>query len=411
MMSWADIIIIFLLVTTILLSLGKSKSKKSSNQVYLEKKEPVTFKEDSYQADYSKPVLLRTRIPENLGVKPGLGLEELVQRLENALNPEYMAHLKERVLLKGVIDREEYDWYLFEFKRFLIMASLFKGVPMYSDHVDVIWHEALMFTKSYDDFCEKFTNKKIHHQPNVGKSIISPENQRAWFDLVYTTLFKVKRNSEEIYEGFFRFPLGEETLNDVLHASDEELRDKYFNANTYEAHQVVDKLLDKIKEKRRQISYDSEKNRVQRYREIAINNDRKYRSSQNKSKDKNQTNDDTATNFLLFSMLTYNNNDNSDTKDNDNFKNEDSNSSHKQVDDLGWSSGNHSKYESPTSYRHDTGWSNNHHQNTHTDNHSHTKAGCDTSPTPSHTSSDGGSSGGGGGGGSSCSSCGAGCGT
>lgn len=53
-----------------------------------------------------------------------------------------------------------------ELKRFLILAIEGDGrIGMYSKHVDNLWHTFILFTKEYEQFCNSFAGKFIHHAP------------------------------------------------------------------------------------------------------------------------------------------------------------------------------------------------------------------------------------------------------
>lgn len=55
-----------------------------------------------------------------------------------------------------------------EFKRFLYMYSVTKASVAPSAEVDIAWHEMLMFTKDYQEFCKFLGTGFIHHVPDGG---------------------------------------------------------------------------------------------------------------------------------------------------------------------------------------------------------------------------------------------------
>lgn len=319
----------------------------------------------------SRNLMPQAFIPKNLGVKKNLNLEELVQRLEESLNPEYMKNVKERVLKEGRIQESEYDWYLLELKRFFLMSSILKGVPMYNESVDSIWHELLMFTSSYDDFGQKFLNDKLHHQPNVGQPTGNPEFERAWFEYIYSELFELEPNTRLVYGEFYNNPLDKELLKQVEKLSEEDLLHTYFSANTYEARNVALKLIAKMKEqiteaKYQGLSRSSRRNRNQYY----------YQQSQ--QKDQNQSTDNYANSFLFYSLLA----------DNENMYQEDMNNHKDSSNDMGTA---------PTKVSSCSAWSSCNSATTSID----TKSSCKSCSSCSSCSSSSCSSGSG----SSCSSC------
>jgi hypothetical protein len=117
----------------------------------------------------------------------------LVSRLENAWKLDFLANVKERVIEKEGWSSEKYSFIERELKRFFLMAAIFENIPMYSQEVDKIWHEMILFTKSYHNFCKTFCGEMIHHEPNVHKddvTITDRSDARAVYNLLYNTLFE-----------------------------------------------------------------------------------------------------------------------------------------------------------------------------------------------------------------------------
>jgi hypothetical protein len=117
----------------------------------------------------------------------------IVSKLENAWKMDFLANVKERVIEKEGWSNEKYSFIEIELKRFFLMAAIFENVPMYSQEVDKIWHEMILFTKSYHNFCKAFCGEMIHHEPNVHKdnvTITDRNDARAIYNLLYNTLFE-----------------------------------------------------------------------------------------------------------------------------------------------------------------------------------------------------------------------------
>ena len=55
-----------------------------------------------------------------------------------------------------------------ELKRFLILCAIFpnKQYPM-TRVVDPLWHEFIMFTRKYSEYCNLLAGHFIHHHPNT----------------------------------------------------------------------------------------------------------------------------------------------------------------------------------------------------------------------------------------------------
>ncbi|WP_129692147.1 hypothetical protein [Gottfriedia acidiceleris] len=117
----------------------------------------------------------------------------LVSRLENAWNMEFLTIVKEKIMKKEDWSNAKYTFIEKELKRFFLMAAIFENVPMYNQEVDKIWHEMILFTKSYQNFCKSFCGEMIHHEPNVHKDDVTNTDEtdaRAVYNLLYNTLFE-----------------------------------------------------------------------------------------------------------------------------------------------------------------------------------------------------------------------------
>ncbi|RIE01895.1 glycine-rich domain-containing protein [Cohnella faecalis] len=110
------------------------------------------------------------RIPAGLGVRQELTghASGLLTGLEAALTEPYLRQVKSRVIAAHPeISNAQYGWMELEMKRFFALTAIVRNVPMYSDDADLVWHEMLMFTREYQQFCDSFAGFYIHHQPNV----------------------------------------------------------------------------------------------------------------------------------------------------------------------------------------------------------------------------------------------------
>ena len=107
-------------------------------------------------------------MPGRLGVKEGIPASETIIRLELAIEKNYGSYVKERVMSKhGELLDFEFEWELLELKRYFLMTTVLKNVPMFSVHVDEIWHEMILHTRAYQAFCTEFTGRFLHHSPHL----------------------------------------------------------------------------------------------------------------------------------------------------------------------------------------------------------------------------------------------------
>ena len=55
-----------------------------------------------------------------------------------------------------------------ELKRFLSICAIYgPGTGMFSEKVDNMWHNFILFTSDYTKFCKEHTGKFIHHEPTT----------------------------------------------------------------------------------------------------------------------------------------------------------------------------------------------------------------------------------------------------
>ncbi len=170
----------------------------------------------------------REPLPADLGVLPKEPFIALARRVERALKPDYAHQLKERVLAKHPeLSPDWYEWLFLELKRFFVMTLVLRHVPMFSEEVDEIWHEMLLFTRNYQEFSTAVAGEMIHHTPYAKREPMP--SQRAWFDWVYSQMFQFTPYSERIWNGFFRYPLLPSMAQEFARASEEELIANHFN--------------------------------------------------------------------------------------------------------------------------------------------------------------------------------------
>lgn len=78
-------------------------------------------------------------------------------------------YLIEKLLKNHIAQTPEEAEALFgEAKKYLILCHLDSGAPwnMYSTRVDEAWHQFVLFTRQYTDFCQRYFGKFLHHNPS-----------------------------------------------------------------------------------------------------------------------------------------------------------------------------------------------------------------------------------------------------
>ncbi|MCA0758579.1 hypothetical protein KP806_26330 [Paenibacillus sp. N4] len=189
--------------------------------------------------------------PAALGVPYGHPARQAAERLEAALGSDFESRVKDRVLKNrpGMSDKE-WDWNWFELKRYFLMCALLRNVPMYSRQADELWHEMLMFTREYEQFCMQFCGDMIHHAPHA-PGVQPAADERAWFDWVYGELFAASPVGGRVWGAFYRTGLSKGKLEELSGGSPQELRERWFNGKTTSKHRdlaaTADFLIERAK--------------------------------------------------------------------------------------------------------------------------------------------------------------------
>ncbi|KPN89711.1 hypothetical protein [Lysinibacillus sp. ZYM-1] len=197
--------------------------------------------------------------PQALEIRPIKGLKKLSDHLEESLNKSFMVNVEERVRENNRLKENEYEWRLLDLKRYFILTSLFKESPMFSEKVDELWHQMLMFTREYDEFSKKYLGTTLHHSPNIN---VEPNpDLRGFFDWVYAELFFIRNENIHLYKGFFRNPVQPTIIDEFKNLPENELIELYFKKDTKYMSTVLS-LISSMKKTANRVK-DYEKNVIQ----------------------------------------------------------------------------------------------------------------------------------------------------
>lgn len=109
-------------------------------------------------------------------------------------------YLIEKLIKERIVDTADEGEALFaEAKKFLILSYVDTDVSwnMYSTRIDEAWHQFVLFTSQYIDFCHRHFGQYLHHNPANGpEEQGSPERKPSTFEG-----FRAR------YESFFGEPL------------------------------------------------------------------------------------------------------------------------------------------------------------------------------------------------------------
>ena len=112
--------------------------------------------------------------------------QTLIDRLENFQAP----YVEEKLLNEGMFDSpEKYQEAFNEFKKYIVLVQLSgKKLAMTSKAVDAVWHQFILFTQEYHDFCNKFLGSYLHHRPNTSFTPLHPDG-RKYLQEAYTEMY------------------------------------------------------------------------------------------------------------------------------------------------------------------------------------------------------------------------------
>ncbi len=119
---------------------------------------------------------------------------ELNSRLDNILAFE-APYLIEKLLKNAVVDTaEEADELFREVKRYLVLANLDqdRSWNMYSLRIDEVWHQFILFTRQYTEFCNRFFGRYVPHNPsNAPKVELARPVETTTFEQFYARYLEV----------------------------------------------------------------------------------------------------------------------------------------------------------------------------------------------------------------------------
>jgi hypothetical protein len=112
------------------------------------------------------------KLPNTYSVRPAphalLNGEQrgMLDRLDSYKAP----FLEERLIGNGTFkDRDSFLESFTEFKKYASLSFLSDGGPsgMMSKDIDEVWHQFILFTREYGNFCQESFGRFLHHSPNT----------------------------------------------------------------------------------------------------------------------------------------------------------------------------------------------------------------------------------------------------
>ncbi len=117
--------------------------------------------------------------------------EQVTFLLENAKG------LDRKILNVSELKEIDYITGIKEVIKFLNLISGYQQKLTPSLIVDLIWHELILFTECYTNFCQKYYSKYIHHHPGGDES----SNQRQYQQTLKLLTLTYGQNSDHFWPG------------------------------------------------------------------------------------------------------------------------------------------------------------------------------------------------------------------
>jgi hypothetical protein len=96
------------------------------------------------------------------------GLAKAALEMANRIEKLDMSFVFEKLLWDGELDESEHELAEQEFKRFIFLVGLgIAPLAMISPKIDLVWHQFVLFTQSYDRFCRGAVGIFVHHTPET----------------------------------------------------------------------------------------------------------------------------------------------------------------------------------------------------------------------------------------------------
>jgi len=100
--------------------------------------------------------------------------KNLLRKLGNYSSPPY---LEEKLIGGGRFEsRDEYVEAFTEFKKYVALTQISRiKIGMTSEKIDEVWHQFILFTPQYHEFCKEFLGGYLHHVPETSTTKGNPK--------------------------------------------------------------------------------------------------------------------------------------------------------------------------------------------------------------------------------------------
>ncbi len=121
-----------------------------------------------------------------LGISEDFFLTSRQRVMLDAIENYELGFLVERLKRKEAVRADLIDEAVYEFRRYMALVALgHQDIAMVSQDVDEVWHNFIVFTQRYSQFCVDVFGEFLHHDPNITQKMRRAAN----FVRVYTRVF------------------------------------------------------------------------------------------------------------------------------------------------------------------------------------------------------------------------------
>ena len=129
------------------------------------------------------------------------------QEFVNSLDRFEAPYLQEKLLSDGKFETpKEYQEAFTEFKKYVTLRKLSdeKGLAMTSKQVDEVWHQFILFTTQYHEFCNGMLGEYLHHLPRTSFTPSSKDGKQRFvnnYQKIFGEIPNIWKSSNECEEG------------------------------------------------------------------------------------------------------------------------------------------------------------------------------------------------------------------
>jgi len=121
-----------------------------------------------------------------LGLLPGHDLTSKEVKMLQEIESYDLWFVIERIMRKKTIKKDKLPAAILFAKRYFALKAIgHEGMVMVDDDADEVWHNFILFTREYIEFCEHIAGRYIHHTPETSKTALAPGGEETFWKLYH----------------------------------------------------------------------------------------------------------------------------------------------------------------------------------------------------------------------------------